>query len=130
LFAEKGETYAKLYIDLLRKLQRVDTVQSVLVAIAEMLSGGCTLKHVLTLDPTTIPLFHNLRSEEFPSDPYGPIVKCLSIGDDEFVILESLRVLALLASWVAMMATLMLEPTLNHSHHLSCRSCLHPCQHC
>jgi hypothetical protein len=37
--ATEGSTYAKLYIDLLRKLQKVDTVQWVLVAIANMLSG-------------------------------------------------------------------------------------------
>lgn len=36
---EKGEQYAKLYVELLRKLQRVDTVQAVLVAITDMLTG-------------------------------------------------------------------------------------------
>lgn len=38
-FATQGSTYAKLYIDLLRKLQKVDTVQAVLVGISNMLAG-------------------------------------------------------------------------------------------
>lgn len=84
LFATQGSQYAKLYIDLLRKLQRVDTVQAVLVAINDMLS-----------DPSTIPLFHGLKSAENPEDPYGPIVKCLSM-EEEFAILGSLRILAML----------------------------------
>ncbi|WVR08626.1 hypothetical protein IAU60_005682 [Kwoniella sp. DSM 27419] len=84
VFATQGGQYAKLYIDLLRKLQRVDTVQAVLVSINDMLS-----------DTTTIPLYHNLASTENPEDPYGPLVKCLSM-EEEFAVLVSLRVLALL----------------------------------
>ncbi len=86
IFATQGRQYAKLYIDLLRKLQRVDTVQAVLVAINDMLS-----------DTTTIPHFHSLSSKEYPEDPYGPIVKCLSM-EEEFAVLGSLRILALLIS--------------------------------
>lgn len=86
MFATQGKQYAKLYIDLLRKLQRVDTVQAVLVAINDMLS-----------EPSTISLFHSLASLEFPEDPYGPIVKCLAM-EEEFAVLGSLRMLALLIS--------------------------------
>ncbi len=38
--ATQGETYAKLYMNLLRNLQKVDTVQWVLVAIYGMITGG------------------------------------------------------------------------------------------
>jgi V-type H+-transporting ATPase subunit H len=62
----------------------VDTVQAVLCAINDMLA-----------DTSTIPLFHRLASTEFPEDPYGPIVKCLSM-EEEFAVLGSLRILALL----------------------------------
>ncbi|WVQ85791.1 hypothetical protein IAT38_007958 [Cryptococcus sp. DSM 104549] len=86
VFATQGAQYAKLYIGLLRKLQRVDTVQAVLVAINDMLA-----------DPAAIPLYHNLSSGEHPDDPYGPVVKCLAM-EEEFPILASLRILALLVS--------------------------------
>ncbi|KAJ9119143.1 hypothetical protein QFC22_003634 [Naganishia vaughanmartiniae] len=87
-FATQGSTYAKLYIDLLRKLQKVDTVQAVLVGISNMLS-----------DQTTLPLFHNLsqQSDSKSDDPYGPLIKCLSL-QDEFVLLEALRIMAILVS--------------------------------
>ncbi|EIW70107.1 hypothetical protein TREMEDRAFT_61869 [Tremella mesenterica DSM 1558] len=86
IYATQGQQYAKLYIDLLRKLQRVDTVQAVVVAIGDMLS-----------DPNTIPLFHSLASSEYPDDPYGPIVKCLGM-EEEFAILGSLRILGILVA--------------------------------
>ncbi|WVF68216.1 hypothetical protein IAT40_002981 [Kwoniella sp. CBS 6097] len=84
VFATQGSQYAKLYIDLLRKLQRVDTVQAVLVSINDMLSHT-----------STIPLYHDLASQGNPEDPYGPLVKCLSM-EEEFAVLASLRILALL----------------------------------
>ncbi|ODN82884.1 hypothetical protein L202_01142 [Cryptococcus amylolentus CBS 6039] len=84
VFATQGPQYAKLYIDLLRKLQRVDTVQAVLVSINDMLS-----------DTTNISYFHSLATAENPTDPYGPIVKCLGM-EEEFPVLGSLRILALL----------------------------------
>ncbi|WVW80811.1 hypothetical protein I302_102800 [Kwoniella bestiolae CBS 10118] len=87
VFATQGQQYAKLYIDLLRKSQRVDTVQAVLVSINDMLQS----------DPSTISLYHNLSSSENPEDPYGPLVKCLSM-EEEFAVLGSLRILALLIS--------------------------------
>jgi V-type H+-transporting ATPase subunit H len=93
VFATQGSQYAKLYIDLLRKLQRVDTVQAVLVAVNEMLS-----------DPTTIPLFHQLASSEHPDDPYGPLIKCLTM-EEEYAVLGSLRILALLISYVSFFNT-------------------------
>lgn len=87
MFASQGPEYAKLYIDLLRKLQRVDTVQAVLVSISNMLSDDSTFKY-----------FHDLKDDAL--DPYQPIVKCLTMDtDEEFVHLESLRILGLLIAW-------------------------------
>ncbi|ORX40982.1 armadillo-type protein [Kockovaella imperatae] len=86
VYASSGAQYARLYIDLLRKLQRVDTVQAVLVSINDMLVS----------DPSsTIPLFHSLATKENPDDPYAPIVKCLAM-EEEFVILTSLKILGVL----------------------------------
>jgi hypothetical protein len=39
LLLSDGQTYASLYLGLLKKLQRVDTLQSILVLIADALSG-------------------------------------------------------------------------------------------
>ncbi|ORY31205.1 armadillo-type protein [Naematelia encephala] len=96
LLSTQASQYAALYINLLRKLQRVDTVQAVLVSIIDMLS-----------DPSTIPAFHALRSSSGSSssdgeasgtseDPYGPLVKCLGMEGEEFAVLGALRILALL----------------------------------
>lgn len=80
-----GEQYAQLYIDLLRKLQRVDTVQAVLVSINEMLAT----------DPGTVALYHGLSTSEHPDDPYGPLINCL-VMEEELVVLAALRILGLL----------------------------------
>jgi len=85
VFDKQGAEYAKLYIDLLRKLHRVDTVQAVLVSISNMLT-----------DLNAIKYFHDLAQND-PQDPYAPIVKVLTMDtDEEFIHLESLRILALL----------------------------------
>ncbi|GHJ88819.1 hypothetical protein NliqN6_5221 [Naganishia liquefaciens] len=86
--ATQGPTYAKLFIDLLRKLQKVDTVQAVLVGISNMLA-----------DPSNLSLFHNLskQADAKTDDPYGPLTKCLSL-QDEFVLLEALRIMGVLIS--------------------------------
>lgn len=58
------------------------------------------INDMLTCDPTTtIPLFHQLSTNESLEDPYGPIVKCLSM-DEEFAILGSLRILGVLIAYV------------------------------
>lgn len=74
-----------------------------------IISRGCTTSSyqiaecLFTLstltEPNTLPLFHNLRSssDSKSDDPYGPLIKCLSM-QDEFVLLESLRIMALLIS--------------------------------
>jgi V-type H+-transporting ATPase subunit H len=51
---------------------------------------------MILADPTNIiPHFHALRSEENKDDPYGPVVKCLSM-EEEFALLGSLRILGIL----------------------------------
>lgn len=85
MFATQGQQYARLYIDLLRKLQRADTVQAILVSINEM----------LVTDPSTITLYHNLATAEHPDDPYSPLINCLSV-EDELAVLAALRILGLL----------------------------------
>jgi V-type H+-transporting ATPase subunit H len=54
---------------------------------------------LLPQDQTTLPLFHNLsqQSDSKSDDPYGPLIKCLSL-QDEFVLLEALRIMAILIS--------------------------------
>jgi V-type H+-transporting ATPase subunit H len=91
----------------LRKLQKVDTVQAVLVGISNMLAGqypilvrGIAAEPTSVFaDPTNLPLFHNLaqQSDAKSDDPYGPLIKCLSL-QDEFVLLEALRIMAILVS--------------------------------
>ena len=41
LLLSDGPTYAQLYLRLLKKLQRVDTQQCILVWIADALAGAC-----------------------------------------------------------------------------------------
>jgi V-type H+-transporting ATPase subunit H len=76
-----------LYITLLRKLQRVDTLQSVLASITEMILS----------DPTNaIPAYHALRTgQEGEDELYTGFIKCLGM-EEEFVILGSLRILGVL----------------------------------
>jgi hypothetical protein len=59
----------------------------------------CLFTLLVLAEPDTLPLFHNLRSssDSKSDDPYGPLIKCLSM-QDEFVLLESLRIMALLIS--------------------------------
>jgi len=85
VFATQGQQYARLYIDLLRKLQRVDTVQAVLVSINEMIIA----------DPNAISLFLSLGSQESPDYPYGPLINCLAL-EEELIVLAALRILGLL----------------------------------
>lgn len=64
-----------------------------------MVTNPPPIPYFLSLEADTLPLFHNLRSssEGRADDPYGPLIKCLSM-QDEFVLLESLRIMALLIS--------------------------------
>ncbi|KAL0947311.1 hypothetical protein HGRIS_013430 [Hohenbuehelia grisea] len=81
-----GQTYALLYLQLLKKLQRVDTMQCLLVLIAEAL-----VDH-----EERIPLFTR-TSETEPDLPYIPLLRTLET-QDEFVQLKTAQILTILLS--------------------------------
>ncbi|TFK25032.1 hypothetical protein FA15DRAFT_668906 [Coprinopsis marcescibilis] len=82
----EGEAYALLYLSLLKKLQRVDTMQCLLVLIAD----------ALTDHEERIPLFTR-TAEKDPDLPYIPLLKALD-ATDEFVQLKAAQVLTVLLS--------------------------------
>ncbi|KAK7466870.1 H(+)-transporting V1 sector ATPase subunit H [Stygiomarasmius scandens] len=81
LLLSDGQTYALLYLRLLKKLQRVDTMQYILVLIADALADH----------DERIPLFTR-ASENDPELPYGPLLKALDM-QDEFMQLKSAQIL-------------------------------------
>ncbi|KAJ8454254.1 hypothetical protein ONZ45_g3234 [Pleurotus djamor] len=81
-----GQTYALLYLRLLKKLQRIDTMQCLLVLIAE----------ALTDHEERIPLFFR-ASETDPELPYVPLLRCLD-AQDEFIQLKAAQILTVLLS--------------------------------
>ncbi|EDR11015.1 uncharacterized protein LACBIDRAFT_316108 [Laccaria bicolor S238N-H82] len=82
----EGSTYTLLYLNLLKKLQRVDTMQCLLVLVADALADH----------EERIQLF--IRASE--SDPDLPFVPLLRILDtqDEFVQLKAAQILTILLS--------------------------------
>ncbi|KAH8833511.1 armadillo-type protein [Flagelloscypha sp. PMI_526] len=86
LLLSDGQTYANLYLRLLKKLQRVDTMQCILVLIADALHDH----------DERIPLF--LRtSQSDPDLPFGPLLKSFDTPDD-FVQLKAAQILTVLLS--------------------------------
>ncbi|KAF6764976.1 armadillo-type protein [Ephemerocybe angulata] len=82
----EGPAYALLYLSLLKKLQRVDTMQYLLVLIADALADH----------DERIPLFTR-TSQVDPDLPYAPLIKALDTTD-EFVQLKAAQILTLLLS--------------------------------
>ncbi|TCD68244.1 H(+)-transporting V1 sector ATPase subunit H [Steccherinum ochraceum] len=86
LLQSDGQTYTLLYLRLLKKLQRVDTQQLLLVLIADALADH----------DDRIPLF--LRAGDSDPDlPYTPLLRILESQDD-FVQLKSMQILTVLLS--------------------------------
>ncbi|EJD53236.1 ATPase, V1 complex, subunit H [Auricularia subglabra TFB-10046 SS5] len=81
-----GQTYASLYLLLLKKVQRVDTMHLILVLIADALQDH----------EERIPLFVK-SGEADPDMPYGPLLKALETQDD-FVQLKASQILTVLLS--------------------------------
>ncbi|KAG9049243.1 H(+)-transporting V1 sector ATPase subunit H [Tulasnella sp. UAMH 9824] len=81
-----GPTYANLYLKLLKKLVRVDTMQYLLVMI-----GDALLDH-----DERIPLFTKQVDAE-PELPYGPLLRACTTPD-EFVQLKAVQILTTLLS--------------------------------
>ncbi|OZJ03068.1 hypothetical protein BZG36_04613, partial [Bifiguratus adelaidae] len=82
--ADDGPLYAQMYMSLLHRLSRVDTVQSILVLVDEMLKDH----------DERVTWFHQAAVGN-PDFPYGPFLKCLHL-DDEFVPLDASRILTTL----------------------------------
>ncbi|KAI9599292.1 armadillo-type protein [Syncephalis fuscata] len=81
---EDDPRYASLFISLLQKLVRVDTIQHILVLIDDMIGD----------DPRRAQLFTNLSKQE-PSLPYVPLLSCLS-KDDEYLSMKAAKILTFL----------------------------------
>ncbi|KXN90470.1 V-type proton ATPase subunit H [Leucoagaricus sp. SymC.cos] len=82
----EGNTYAQLYLGLLKKVVRSDTQQCLLVWIAD----------ALTYHEERIPLF--TRTTQIDADlPYLPLLKCLDAQDD-FIQLKASQILTVLLS--------------------------------
>ncbi|KAG9318161.1 ATPase V1 complex subunit H [Chiua virens] len=86
ILVSDGQIYALLYLRLLKKLQRVDTMQCLLVLIADAL-----LDH-----DERIPLFTRAVQSD-PDLPYLPLLRTLEAQDD-FVQLKSAQILTILLS--------------------------------
>ncbi|RCH90842.1 H(+)-transporting V1 sector ATPase subunit H [Rhizopus azygosporus] len=84
IMTEHGRYYALLYLELMQKLARVDTLQKVLVLIHDMLN-----EH-----EERIYLFHEAKKDN-PEFPFGPFHKVLSIND-EFIGIQSSKLLTML----------------------------------
>ncbi|THH04816.1 hypothetical protein EW145_g5241 [Phellinidium pouzarii] len=82
----EGQTYTVLFLSLLKKLNRVDTMQWILVLITDALSDH----------EERIPLFTR-AVERDPEMPYGPLLRSLESQDD-FLQLKSAQILTLLLS--------------------------------
>ncbi|KAI0371761.1 ATPase V1 complex subunit H [Pilatotrama ljubarskyi] len=86
LLVSDGQTYALLYLRLLKKLQRIDTQSFILVLIAD----------ALTDHEDRIPWFTS-ASQTDPELPYGPLLRILESQDD-FVQLKATQILTVLLS--------------------------------
>ncbi|KAF8626174.1 hypothetical protein AX15_005061 [Amanita polypyramis BW_CC] len=82
----EGRAYALLYLRLLKNLQRIDTMQYLLVLVAD----------ALTDHDERIPLFQQ-TTESDPDLPYTPLLRALET-QDEFVQLKAAQILTVLLS--------------------------------
>ncbi|KAF9960898.1 H(+)-transporting V1 sector ATPase subunit H [Mortierella alpina] len=83
---KEGRVYAELFISLLQKLVRVDTIQSILILIDDLL-----------LDHEERATYFLELEKHDPSLPYAPLLKCLR-SEDDFVPLKSSKILTALLS--------------------------------
>ncbi|KAJ3279496.1 H(+)-transporting V1 sector ATPase subunit H [Borealophlyctis nickersoniae] len=86
LYNEAGEKYIQLFLNLLQKLVRTDTIQNILVLIDD----------VLTEKPERAELFYKVAEQKGdPTLPYAPFVKLLK-KDDEYIQLKAAKILTFL----------------------------------
>ncbi|KAG0021863.1 H(+)-transporting V1 sector ATPase subunit H [Entomortierella chlamydospora] len=81
---QEGQLYAELFISLLQKLVRVDTIQSILILIDDLL-----------LDHEERASYFLKLAEDDANLPYAPLLKCLR-NEDDFVPLKSSKILTTL----------------------------------
>ncbi|PPQ63197.1 hypothetical protein CVT24_005742 [Panaeolus cyanescens] len=82
----EGRTYALLYLNLLKKLQRIDPIQCLLVLITD----------ALTDHEERIPLF--IKASETDAElPFSVLLRCLE-SQDEFIQLKTAQILTVLMS--------------------------------
>ncbi|TDL27231.1 ATPase, V1 complex, subunit H [Rickenella mellea] len=86
LLISDGRTFALLYLSLLKKLNRTDTMQCILVLIADALADH----------DERIPLFTTASTQD-PELPYVPLLRALE-SSDEFLQLKSSQILTVLLS--------------------------------
>ncbi|KAG0274947.1 H(+)-transporting V1 sector ATPase subunit H [Linnemannia exigua] len=77
----EGPVYADLFISLLQKLVRLDTIQSILILIDDLL-----------LDHEERATYFLDLAKKDPSLPYAPLLKCLR-SEDDFVPLKASKIL-------------------------------------
>ncbi|KAG0326329.1 H(+)-transporting V1 sector ATPase subunit H [Dissophora globulifera] len=81
---QEGQVYAELFISLLQKLVRVDTIQSILILIDDLL-----------MDHEERATYFLTLANQDPALPYVPLLKCLR-NEDEFVPLKASKILTTL----------------------------------
>ncbi|TFK67880.1 ARM repeat-containing protein [Pluteus cervinus] len=86
LLLSDGQTYVLLYLQLLKKLQQVDCVQSILVLMAD----------ALTDHEERVPLLLQTSGVD-PDFPYLPLLRAFDV-QDEFIQLKSAQVLTIILS--------------------------------
>lgn len=91
LLDESGDKYAALYIRLLAKLTRTDTLQQILVLIGDMLEGN---------DERAALFFRIKAVDQGSSWPWHPLMKMLEVQDD-FCQLKAAQLLTLLLVYPA-----------------------------
>ncbi|KAG0332306.1 H(+)-transporting V1 sector ATPase subunit H, partial [Podila horticola] len=82
---KEGHVYGELLINLLQKLVRVDTIQSILILIDDLLLGNHEERAAYFLD----------LGKNDPTLPYAPLLKCLR-SEDDFVPLKASKILTTL----------------------------------
>ncbi|KAI8590521.1 armadillo-type protein [Geranomyces variabilis] len=83
---EAGERYMELFVNLLQKLVRADTIQNILVLIDDVLAAS---------DQNVNALFALADKKADASLPYGPFLKLLK-KDDEYIQLKSAKIVTYL----------------------------------
>ncbi|KAJ3415272.1 H(+)-transporting V1 sector ATPase subunit H [Chytridiales sp. JEL 0842] len=91
---EAGEKYILLFLNLLQKLVKNDTIQKILVTVEDTFSGT-HIDSPVAASEENADVFFKVKAVD-PTLPYGPFIKLLR-KDDEFSQLKAAKIFALLA---------------------------------